>query len=329
MTNNIPFLKTADIANYSQKYILEQKAKFGEATFDEVVQLNIIREKIYQESALLSVVNDVVRRRSMDQLEAQIFAPGDDAVRVTYPVPPEAIGKTQRAEPVSYNIQKVDLDMAEVRYFISDDAKLRGASQWLAEDSVRRASEHMAEQIDKHVLTNLVTAAPSGNNRAATAVWTASGATPEDDVATAISNIVKNSNIPTTQLNKPAAFGLILPAAAFVGVTKLKLIRNITQPIQDFLGTEYKLKIFLTRQPRVESSWPVDNEALVVPLDDPSIGFLGTFDGGGIIPSQKRIEYDRGEEIITRQWFKWLTIPEPLDGSTTTNARIAKITGVL
>ena len=85
----------------------------------------------------------------------------------------------------------------------------------------------------------------------------------------------------------------------------------------------------MTRQPRVESSWPVDNEALVVPLDDPSIGFLGTFDGGGIIPSQKRIEYDRGEEIITRQWFKWLTIPEPLDGSTTTNARIAKITGVL
>ena len=328
MTNEIPYLKTSDISLYPQKQLLEQKAKFGEATFDEVVQLNIIREKIYQESALLAVTNDVVRRRAMDTLEAQIFAPGDDAVRVTYPVPPEAIGKTQRAEPVSYNIQKVDLDMAEVRYFISDDAKLRGASQWLQEDSVRRASEHMAEQIDKHVLTNLVTAAPSGNTNAATAVWTGNSATPEDDVATAISNIIKNSNIPTNQINKPQAFGLILPAAAFVGVTKLKLIRNITQPIQDFLGTEYKVRIFLTRQPRVESAWPVDTEALVVPLGDPSIGFLGTFDGGGIIPAQKRIEYDRGEEIITRQWFKWLTIPEPLDGTTTTNARIAKITGV-
>ena len=68
MTNNIPFLKTTDIAKYSQKQLLEQKAKFGEATFDEVVQLNIIREKIYQESALLAVTNDVVRRRAMDTL---------------------------------------------------------------------------------------------------------------------------------------------------------------------------------------------------------------------------------------------------------------------
>jgi len=59
-TDSIPFLKTKEIATWNQAKVLEQKAKFGEATFDEVVQLNIIREKIYQDSALLSVVNDVV-----------------------------------------------------------------------------------------------------------------------------------------------------------------------------------------------------------------------------------------------------------------------------
>lgn len=326
---DIPYINTQELKSYNAGALEKLKTKFGgEASFDEAVQLNIIREKIYQESALLSVVNQVVRQRAMNQLEAQIFAPGDDAVKVTYPVPPEAIGTTARSEPVTYNLKKVDLQMAEVRYFISDDAKLRGAFNWLQEDSIRRAAEHLAEQRDKHVLTELNTAAPSGNNVAATGVWTGSSATPEDDVAKAIANIIKNSNIPTAQLNKPRAFGLILPAEAFVGVTKLKLIRNITQPIQDFLSTEYKLSIFLTRKPRIEPTWPVNNDALVVPLDDPSLGFLGTFDGAGIIPAQKRIEFDRGEDIITREWFRYITIPEPLDGSTTTNARIAKITGV-
>ena len=306
---DIPYINTQELKSYNAGALEKLKTKFGgEASFDEAVQLNIIREKIYQESALLSVVNQVVRQRAMNQLEAQIFAPGDDAVKVTYPVPPEAIGTTARSEPVTYNLKKVDLQMAEVRYFIS--------------------AEHLAEQRDKHVLTELNTAAPSGNNVAATGVWTGSSATPEDDVAKAIANIVKNSNIPTAQLNKPRAFGLILPAEAFVGVTKLKLIRNINQPIQDFLSTEYKLSIFLTRKPRIEPTWPVNNDALVVPLDDPSLGFLGTFDCAGIIPAQKRIEFDRGEDIITREWFRYITIPEPLDGSTTTNARIAKITGV-
>ena len=84
----------------------------------------------------------------------------------------------------------------------------------------------------------------------------------------------------------------------------------------------------VTRKPRIEPTWPVSTDALVVPLADPSIGFLGTFDGGGIVPAQERIRNSRGEDIITKQWFKYTGIPEPLDGSTTTNARIAKITGV-
>ena len=199
---DIPYINTQELKSYNAGALEKLKTKFGgEASFDEAVQLNIIREKIYQESALLSVVNQVVRQRAMNQLEAQIFAPGDDAVKVTYPVPPEAIGTTARSEPVTYNLKKVDLQMAEVRYFISDDAKLRGAFNWLQEDSIRRAAEHLAEQRDKHVLTELNTAAPSGNNVAATGVWTGSSATPVDDVAKAIANIVKNSNIPTAQLN--------------------------------------------------------------------------------------------------------------------------------
>ena len=323
-SNAIPYATVDTLKTYTQ----DQIAKFGEASFDEIVQLTIIREKIYQESALLAATNDIVVIRAMDRLESQIFAPGDDAVKTTYPVPAESIAPTERAEPITYNLQKVDLQMAETRYFISDDAKLRGASEWLIRDSARRAAENLATNKDKHVLTQLKTLVTTGNRNGATATWESDNATPEKDLAIAIGRIVKNSNVSTAQINKPQAFALIIPAASFVGVTKLKLIRNITMPIRDFLETEYKVRIVLSRKPRTESSWPTETSALVVPIQDSSIGFLGTFDGGGIVPAQERIRNSRGEDIVTKQWFKYITIPEPLDGSTTTNTRVAEITGV-
>lgn len=325
----VPYAKLATLESMSAAQIVEYEAKFGEATFDEVVADTVIRTKIFQESALISATGGVIVSNALDKPEAEIFAPGDDAVRVTYPVPIERVGTTQRAEPVQYNVQKVGLDMAEVRYFLSDDAKIRGHFDWLEQDSIQRAIEHMAEVKDKHVLTGLKAAAPAGNDVAATAVWTGATANPEDDVAEAIRNIINNSNMPSSQFNKPNAFALILPAKAWDGVHKLKLVRNIIQPIQEFIQTEYKTNIVITRKPRVESTWPIDTEALVVPMGDRSIGFLGTWDGGGIVPSQERMRVaGRGDDIISREWFKWTTVPEPLDGSVTTNARIARITGV-
>jgi len=324
LNGGVPYATLDELATYSP----EQISKLGEATFDEIVLLTITREKIYQESALIAATGDVIVTRAMDSIEAQIFAPGDDAVNTQYPVPAENVAQVERAKPVTYNIKKVDLQLAETRYFISNDAKLRGASDWLEADSARRAAENLAAERDKHVLEGLVDQADDNNDVAATATWSSASATPEDDVAKAIANIVKNSNIPASQLNKPTAFALIIPAQAFVGVTKLKLIRNITQPIQDFLQTEYKVKIVLTRQPYNHTSWPVDTEALVVPYQDPTIGFLATFNGGGIIPAQEKWKIPRGEDIFIRQWFRYIDIPQPFDGTETQNRRIATITGV-
>ena len=322
----IPYASLDTLSSYTKEDI----AKFGEATFDEVVQLTIIREKIFQDSTFLSAADGVIVTRAMDRLEMQIFAPGHGAVQTQYPLPPENVAPSERAEPVTYNVQNVVLDLAETRYMITDDARLRGAANWLEADSIRIAAEHLAEKRDEHVLTNLKTLAPTANTITATGPWDTASATPEDDLAKAIGNIIKNSNVGTAQLNRPQAFGLIIPAEAFVGVTKLKLIRNITQPIRDFLETEYKVKIILARKPRdFSGTWPIATEAMVISLADPSIGFLGTWDGGGIVPAQERNRIaGRGDDIIMKQWFKWTSLPEPLDGTTTTNARVAIINGV-
>jgi hypothetical protein len=309
-------------------YTKEDIAKFGEATFDEVVQLTIIRTKIYQESALLSVGSQVVVTRELDRLESQIFSPTEDAVQHTYPLPAESIAPSARAKPITYDIQSVSLELGETRYFISDDAKLRGAADWLMRDSAARAAEHIAASKDKHVLENLELIDPAGNTVSATAPWDSASSNPELDLSKAIGNIIKNSNISTAQINKPQAFALVMPAAAFTGVTRLKLIRNIQQPVRDFLETEYKVQLFLSRKPTTEATWEVETDAFVVPMKDSGIGFLGTWDGGGIVPAQERNRVaGRGDDIITKQWYKWTTIPYPFSG--TTNAKIAKITGVL
>jgi len=312
-----------------KSYTKEDIAKLGEATFDEVVQLTIIREKIYQDSSLMSVGEQVSVVKALDRLESQIFSPTDDAIEHTYPLPPESVAPSQRAKPVTYNVKSVSLDLGETRYFISDEAKIRGAAEWLIQDSAARAAEHIAESKDKHIINNWDTLVTAGNTITAGGPWDAASATPEDDVASAVAAIIENSNVSTAQINRPDAFALVLPAAAFVGVTKLKLIRNITQPIQDFLSTEYKVKIMLSRKPQVESTWPVSTSAYVVPIKDSGIGFLGTWDGGGIVPAQERVRVaGRGEDIITKQWYKWTSIPYPFSAATT-NTKVARIDGVL
>ncbi len=322
----IPYASMETLKSYTKEDI----AKFGEATFDEVVQLTIIRTKIYQESALISVGSQVAVVRELDRLESQIFSPTDDAVQHTYPLPAERIAPSIRAKPVTYNIQSVSLQLGETRYFISDDSRLRGASEWLMRDSAARAAEHIAASKDKHVLENFDLLDPTSNTITATAPWNASTANPELDLSKAISAIVDNSNISTAQINKSQAFALIIPAAAFTGVTRLKLIRNITNTIRSFLETEYKVSIHLSRKPKVESSWPVEKDAFVVPMKDSGIGFLGTWDGGGIIPAQEKNRIaGRGDDIITKQWYKWTSIPYPFDDANKENSKVAKITGLI
>ena len=74
--NIIPYAVSSDSL---MEWTPEQIAKFGEATFDEVVQLTIIREKIFQDSTFLAASSDVIVMRAMDRLESQIFAPGHGA----------------------------------------------------------------------------------------------------------------------------------------------------------------------------------------------------------------------------------------------------------
>ena len=327
----IPFMTTKQIKSFTSTDIQKLKTQMGEITFDEVVQLNILREKINARSTHLAVADRLVVTRPMQGLEAQIFAT-DSSVSSIYPVSPDSMGVKERSPPVKYNKIDASLYMAETRWMVSDDAKLRGAWQWTVDDTRERAAQSLAVQRDNHVLTQLKAAAPSGNDITAANTWDSANGDVETDIAKSIAKIVDNSDITQTELEQDQAFAVVMPAKAYAAINRLKLIRNINDTVKNFIQTEYKVRIFFSRKPRNDASfasWPIATEALILPIQNRALGFLGTFDGGGIVPAQIKKRLDRGEEIINHQWFRYTTIPQPFDGSTTTNALISKIANVV
>jgi len=331
MAEIVPFMTTKQIKSLNSDQIKNFRTQMGEITFDEVVQLNILREKINARSTHLSVADRLVVTRPMQGLEAQIFAT-DSAVSSIYPVAPDSIAVKERSPPVKYNKIDASLAMAETRWFVSDDAKLRGAWQWTVDDTRERAAQSLAVQRDNHVLTQVKAASPAANDVAAANTWDSANGDVETDIAKAIAKIVDNSDITQTELEQDQAFAVVMPAKAYAAIHRLKLIRNINDTVKNFIQTEYKVRVMFSRKPRNDpafASWPIATEAIVTPIKNRALGFLGTFDGGGAVPAQIRKRLDRGEEIINHQWFKYTAIPQPFDGSVTTNALIAKITGVV
>ncbi len=331
MAEVVPFMTTKQIKSLNSEQIKNFKTQMGEITFDEVVQLNILREKINARSTHLSVSDRLVVTRPMQGLEAQIFAT-DSAVSSIYPVAPDSIAVKERSPPVKYNKIDASLAMAETRWMVSDDAKLRGAWQWTVDDTRERAAQSLAVQRDNHVLTQIKAAAPAGNDIAAANKWDSANGDVETDIAKAIAKIVDNSDITQTELEQDQAFAVVMPAKAYAAIHRLKLIRNINDTVKNFIQTEYKVRVMFSRKPRNDpafAAWPIATEAIVTPIKNAQLGFLGTFDGGGVVPAQIRKRLDRGEEIINHQWFRYTAIPQPFDGSTTTNALISKISAVV
>tara|TARA_Y100000310_G_scaffold344169_1_gene455498 strand:- start:3310 stop:4056 length:747 start_codon:yes stop_codon:yes gene_type:complete len=243
-----------------------------------------------------------------------------------YPVPPESIAGR---EVITWSKVETTLEQGEVRYFISDESKLRELRNWQENVSVRRAAEAMAAQMDLHGLRKLYNGKSPGNETNATAVWdgTATATQIANDLAASIGKIVANSKLPDTKLNN---FVCIIPAAAWTGVTQLGTINNTAIRLDDFVNQSYGVKFIPTRQNVFNSK----TAALVLPMQDEDTAFLGRFRGTREFPgSESQRIPNRGTEYFIRQWWKCRVMPEPAgavsDLVDATSTRIAEITGVL
>lgn len=327
----IPYVTTEQLRSLNSQKLKEYKQQYsteaGEITFDNVVKLNITRELIDTKTTHLAVADRILVQDPMTELNKQLFAT-DSWVSAKYPVQSDSDATVARTPPADFNKIDVSLSLAIARWAIRDSAKIEGAWDWNQRMTVREVGRKLAAIRDEHALSNLKTGVPSGNKITASNKWSENAADIEGDIAEAVGKIVDNSDIDTAELENNQVFAVVLPAKIWHTIQKLQLIRNINDTIKRFTEQEFSVRFFFSRKPRNDpefSTWPIESQALVVPMQNPDIGAIATLSGSPHIARQKVMETPTGQEVFERRWFKHYVIPQPFDGSTTTNALLAQI----
>jgi hypothetical protein len=144
---------------------------------------------------------------------------------------------------LDYKQMRTDMIFSKYEYQILNSALLNARDiPALWNNAIQSASEEFAALKDYRLLTALRSSEMS--SAAAGAVWGTAGADPEDDILTAISNIMGNSNM---------KFGddiiVVVPGKVYFELQKLTLINNIQRTVKDYLEGSFKVKIIPYKPP--------------------------------------------------------------------------------
>ena len=330
--NSTPYIKLQAFGkefkpegNYQQ--VLQ---KYGEADFRSIVQRNIERLYIAKEAALLSVAELAVPFQPINSLNALVTAGQSGGVSVQYP-----IDGSQGNGGVDTNIKDavtipVALPRANVTYKVNHEAVLLGGS--LAEnDSILEATEQLGAKMDMTMISELIAKKHTGNNVPASATWTTTG-DPYADINSAINKIMSNSAVnPAIVASRKDAFTAIVPIEARTGLTKISVIDGLKVSLEQYIQDKLSCKIVYSRKPfntPDNDTWPIDNEAIVIPTKDRKVGRFYTFDGGNVMPNMFVTMDEHGKRVSTNYWMKYIVAPNEKDGTTGDNRRISVITGI-
>lgn len=284
----------------------------GLTTSDEVIRKNIMREVIYKESSLLSVGTKVIPERLFTVLDAKWSYP--DSMTAEYPVPE---GATAVKQQISFADFALTLVKGEIRFGMTDEAKMRQLENYQLDFTRRRAAEALAAKKDNEILTTLIGGIGYTINVAAGKEWDTSAGVPDEDIINAWNWVLANSNASTDELKN--CF-LIVPASVYSSLIKLTLIGNVQQTMKDYLGAAYGLTVYPTR----ESTY-ADYALFGISGDQTAIhGVLSPATPGAVLAETRR-EYGWDEWLI-RQFFKTKIVPD--SASTATSSRLVKINNV-
>ena len=194
-----------------------------------------------------------------------------------------------------------------------DEVKARQIGNIQVTTSVEAAAIGIAQQKDSNIATAI--AAGAGQTVAAQSTWDDPVASdPAQDLAEAISDIISNTNIPTTMIPE---IKVMYPANLFGFLSKPVQIGEIQTSVKNFAQDEWKMNFFPTRQ--------LTTEAYVVLKTDQSAVFI-EHDGSRLKPVEDYREPGVGDGYLFTQAFATCLFPATNGGST--NNYICKITGV-
>jgi len=292
---------------------------YGQQFTDAYIKKDLIRKIIYHNANLLSVGVKVAPQMSLNALDVKFDYPG--SMSGQYPVADEAVAPRER---ITWSEFKLNLQKAQIHYYITDVAKLRAIAGTQNEINARRGAEALAKLKDDEILDILH--AGIGGSVAAGAVWTNTSSDPEQDIVTAWNNILTNSNVTMAELNK---MSLIVPAKTYGSLQKLQLIGNIQQSLNKYLKQTFNITIRPTRSTELGTSSSTDALLMVDGNMTARHGVLSeeAARSAGVPLVEKDRIVGSGDDYLVSQFYR-TTVIEDGEAGTGLTYRIYKITDV-
>jgi len=292
---------------------------YGQQLVDANIKKELIRKIIYHGADLLSVGIKVAPTTNLDVLDVKFNYPS--SMTGQYPVADDAIAPREK---ITWSQFTLALQKAQIHYFITDSAKLRAVTGTQNVINARKSSEALALLKDDEILTVLY--AGAGGSVTAGAKWTSASCDIEADIVNAWNGILDNSNVNTQEIQNLA---LIVPTAAFAKVKTLKLIGNVQQTIEKYIGQSFGITVYPSRTTKLGAAASTD-ALLMVPGDLTArhgvLSPAAAATAGVPLVERERV-MGAGDDYLVTQWYKTIVIEDGKAAATKTY-RIYKIATV-
>jgi len=279
----------------------------GVTASDEAIKREIVKQLIYKRADFISTGVKLVGMETFDNLDIKYTFPSDAAIQ--YPVPE---GSGADLTKVLWAEFAFSLAKAEGRFFITDEAQIRGTDRVQWQTGIRRLGEAMAERKDRNILSTLYSGA--GGTRACTAPWsTATAAQITGDVAAIVNTLLSAHGATDADLKNIA---IVVPIAAWSGLLRILTVEGSNVQLLNWLQGSYNISIMPTKSSLNAFGAATRGLALIT---GPDTAVHGTLRAPADIPlvETKRQE-GVGTEYIVRQFFATTMVPEE-SGVQTTN----------
>ena len=291
----------------------------GVTASDEAIKREVVRQLIYKKANYISTGVKLVGMSIEDNLDIKFSFPTDAAVQ--YPVPEGSGADLTRVEwaEFAYSLAK-----AEGRFFITDEAQIRGTDKTQWQTGIRRLGEAMAARKDFNILQTLY--AGAGNVEACFA-WGAAGTTFANvlsDITNIINFLISAHGAMDSDISNIA---IVVPLKAWVGLLRMEQVMGTNIQMLQYIKDGYKIDIMPTKN---QASFVAAGGALtdgVALIKGADTAVHGTLAPPRDIPLVETARLEGvGTEYIVRQFFATQVVPE--EGGVLTTDRICTLTGV-
>lgn len=315
----IPRLNLQKPGEHEQKVL----QTLGAADFRQAVQRNIEKDYIEKQAALLSVVERASLFKPINNLYTVIERSPAGGVVAQFPIEGGIGNQGRDTSGVPLTPKAVHLDRANVTYKILHEAMIEGGDP-AENDAIIEGREQLGAKMDNHFLTELKAKKLAANDVNGSA-WLTTG-DPFDDINQAINKIVENSAINPNE-KTDNWMTVIVNVKYRVALEKITIVDGLKISLRELISQRLGAQILYTRPPfnSPVSTWPLVDEALVIPTKDRHVGKFYTFDGGNAMPSIFVTTDENGKRVSTNSWMKYAVAPSEKDGSVSENVRIGVI----